>query len=305
MRRLPSIALALAAALLPLALGAQGRTRRVDVRRAVTPTVSVRLTGSFALLRVVGWAHDSVVITGTVPADARFESGFGGRAGEPAAGMKAFLELSDRKEPSAPTAELEMRVPERARVWIKAGSASLDVSGVRGGLDLAIVGGSIRVAGAPAELRADAMDGSILVVGTPRWLRAKTASGDIVVRGGSDDVALSTVSGSVRIADGRYERVRLESVAGPMSFAGELARGATLDADTHGGTVTIVQSPKVPVDYDLSSIAGRIENGWGAPSPVAGREGRGTQLAFSTGAGGRVTVRSFKGTVRLIDREGK
>jgi hypothetical protein len=301
MRRLTGLAAALALA--SATAHAQGHeTRRVEVRRAVTPTVSVRLTGSFSSLRVVAWPHDSVVITGTVPADARFESGFAGGS-KPAAGMKAFLELAERKGGSPPSGDLEMRVPEQARVWIKAGSAHLDVSGVRGGLDLAVVGGTIRVAGSPSELRADAMDGSILVVGTPRWLRAKTASGDIVVRGGSEDVALSSVSGSVRIADGRYERVRLESVAGPMSFAGELARGATLDADTHGGTVTIVQSPKASIEYDLSSIAGRIENAWGSPAPVAGREGRGMQLAFSTAGGAaRVTVRSFKGTVRLVGR---
>ncbi|HYD51626.1 MAG TPA: hypothetical protein VEA99_03320, partial [Gemmatimonadaceae bacterium] len=170
----------------------------------------------------------------------------------------------------------------------------------RGGLDLAIVGGSIRVSGAPRELRADAMDGAIQIVGTPAWVRAKTASGDIVLRGGTEDAGLSTVSGALRVSEGRYERLRLESVAGPVLFAGELARGAVLDVDTHGGAVTLALGRTAGAEYELESIAGRIENAWGSPAPTPGREGRGMQLAFSTGGGGaRVTVRSFKGTIRL------
>lgn len=280
--------------------GESTRWRRIEVRRLVTPTVSVRFSGSFATLRIVGWAHDSVVITGTVPADARFETGWAGSATERVAGMKGFLEPADQKGVTLPAGEIEMRVPERARVWSKAGSASIEVSGVRGGLDLAIVGGSIRVAGAPSELRVDAMDGAIEIVGTPQWLRAKSASGDILVRGGSEDAAISTVSGALRVGEGRYERLRLESVAGAVTFAGELARGAALDIDSHGGDVELLVSRKQGADYELSSIAGRVENRWGTPAPVMGREGRGMSLAFSAGGGGaRVTVRSFKGTIRL------
>jgi len=285
--------------------GEPARWRRIEVRRLVTPTVSVRFSGSFATLRIVGWAHDSVAITGTVPADARFETGWAGSESERVGGMKGYLEPADPKGVTLPAGEIEIRVPERARVWSKAGSASIDVSGVRGGLDLAIVGGSIRVAGSPSELRVDAMDGTIEIVGTPQWLRAKSASGDIVVRGGSEDAAISTVSGALRVGDGRFERLRLESVAGAVTFAGELARGAALDIDSHGGDVELLTTRKQGADYELSSIAGRIENRWGTPAPVVGREGRGMSLAFSTAGGGaRITVRSFKGTIRLGSGKG-
>jgi DUF4097 and DUF4098 domain-containing protein YvlB len=299
------------ASMLPGAVGAQkvvskkGEAPRtqINVRRAATPTVSVRLVGSFATLRVTAWQHDSVVITGSVPADSRFESASGGRAGEPTQGMKAFLEGAEKGGAAPPAGDIEMRVPERARVWAKAGSAQIEVNGVLGGLDLGVVGGAIRVTGAPSELRADAMDGSITVDGTPAWMRLKTASGDILVRGGSDDAGLSTVSGALNAGEGRYERLRLESVAGAVRFSGDLARGAAVDVDTHGGNVDLLLSPKLAAELDITSIAGRIENEFGGRPPIAGREGRGMEFAITYGGGGsRITVRTFKGTVRVMRR---
>ena len=66
--------------------------------------------------------------------------------------------------------------------------------------------------------------------------------------------------------------------------AGALARVAK-----KGGTVE-----------PLATITGAIDNQWTRARPVAGREGRGMTLATSSGiGGGRIVVRSFKGTVQL------
>jgi len=277
--------------------------RRVEVRRAVTPNVSFRLVGAFATLRVVGWAHDSVVITGTVPADARFESAWGGQGGAASAGGKAYLEVPEHEGRALPAGTLEVRVPERARLWVKGGSAVIEAVGVQGGLDLAVVGGAIRVTGSPQELRADAMDGSITVVGSPAWMRAKTAAGAISVRGGSEDASLSTVTGALMVGAGRWDRLRMETVAGPVTFAGDLARGASVDVDSHGGTVELRLPTTLPVELDLATVTGRIENRWNERRPVPGREGRGMELGLTAhGGGSRVGVRTFKGTIRLTKR---
>ena len=277
--------------------------RRVEVRRAVTPTVSLRLVGAFASLRVIGWAHDSVVITGSVPADARFESAWSGQGGVASPGGKAYLEVPEHEGRALPAGTLELRVPERARLWVKGGSATIDATGVQGGLDLAIVGGAIRVTGSPRELRADAMDGSITVVGSPAWMRAKTAAGTISVRGGSDDASLSTVTGALQVGAGRWDRLRLETVAGPVTFAGDLARGASVDVDSHGGAVELRLPTTLPVELDLATVTGRIENLWNERRPIPGREGRGMELGLTThGGGARLGVRTFKGTIRLTRR---
>ena len=288
---------------------AQGKpgAQRVSVARAVAGDASIRLSGSFAVVRVIAWEHDSLVISGTLPAGARFDGGMlAPSGGERSRGAKYFVEASTD---AAAGGALELRVPARARLWVKAGSATITVSGVTGGLDLNIVGGAIQVTGSPRELRAESMDGAVTVDGAPAWVRVKTASGDVQLRGGaaaSPDAGLATVSGTLRVSGGAYERLRLESVTGAVWFDARLARGASLDVDTHSGAVELVLAPKLlDADVDLLTVAGTIENRVSARRAIAGREGRGQVLAFTAGGGSaRVLVRSFKGDIRLIAAKG-
>jgi hypothetical protein len=269
-------------------------------RFAVTPTASIRIFGDVGNLRIIGWDRDSVVLTGILPTGARMDASRGGRPGKPAPGMKIYVEVA---RAPAPDAKLEIRVPAGARVWAKSGSADVDVIGLTGGLDLNIVGGSVRVACSPAELQVESMDGSVTIEGSPAWLRAKTATGDIVLRGGSADAGLSTVSGAMRIGEGRFERGKFTSVMGPIVFAGDLARGATLDFDTHGGPIELRLTPRLDAEFDVATVTGTIENTLTERRPIAGREGRGMELAFTSGIGrARVLVRSFKGNIYLRPR---
>jgi hypothetical protein len=269
-------------------------------RYAVTPTASIRVFGDVGSLRIVGWDRDSVVISATLPAGARLDASRGGQSPKPASGMKIFVEVP---RAPAPDARLELRVPARSRVWAKSGSADVEVTGLTGGLDLNIVGGSARVACSPAELQVESMDGSVTIEGSPAWLRAKTATGDIVMRGGSDDAGMSTVSGAVRVGEGRFERAKFTSVTGPIVFAGDLARGATLDFDTHSGPIELRLMRTLDAEVDLATVTGTIENTFNGRRPIAGREGRGMELGFTSGTGrARILVRSFKGNIHLRPR---
>lgn len=300
-RRQSFVHVAVLAGLWMFAVGAPLRAQqKVSQRFAVTPTASIRLFGDVGSLRIVGWDRDSVVITGTLPTGARLDASRGGSPERPSPGMKIYVEVP--RSP-APDAKLELRVPARARVWSKSGSADVEVIGLTGGLDLNIVGGSARIACSPAELQVESMDGSVTIEGSPAWLRAKTATGDIVLRGGSEDAAVSTVSGTVRVGEGRFERAKFTSVTGPIVFAGDLARAATLDFDTHGGPIELRLTPRLDAEFDVATVTGSIENTLTARRPIAGREGRGMELGFTSGAGrARILVRSFKGNVYLRAR---
>lgn len=292
-----SILRSLALAALAAPLGAQ---QKIEVRRAAAPDLSMRLSGTFASLRIVGWTRDSLVIVGTIPKGARFDGGVG-PAGAPARSGKFFVE-----EPGGsgePSGTIEIYLPERARLWSKAGTATISASGITGGLDLNIVGGSITVTGNPRELNIESMDGKVEITGSPAWMRVKTATGDITMRGSSEDAAFTTISGITTISDGTFERVRVESVTGASRFAGELARSGVLTMDSHSGALEIVPSPKSGIEIEANTITGRIENGVSKARPITGREGRGEELAVRLGsADARATLRSFKGTIRLTFR---
>ena len=143
------------------------------------------------------------------------------------------------------------------------------------------------------------MDATIAVAGPPPWARLKTASGDVTLGAGSEDAAVTTVSGNIRVS-GKYERLRISSVTGPVAFNGDIVHGGSLDIDTHSGTVDLRFTPKISADVDIATMSGQIENGFNKRAPNSGREGRGQELAFMAGSGGaRIYVRSFKGNVKL------
>lgn len=286
------------AILLATSLGAQ---QKVDVRRAVTPNVYVRINGAYASLRVVGWQKDSLVITGALPKGTTFEPGIPTASDGPMKGAKFYIEPPPQG--GGATGTLELFVPVGATVWAKAGNARIDVSGIGGSLNLNLVGGAITVNGTPRELNVESMDGTVDVTGTPAWMRVKTATGDINVRGSSPDAVFTTVGGNIVLRDGSYERIRIEAVTGNVTFAAALGRAGSLTVDSHSGTIDMQLAPKSSVDIDATTIAGTILNNVTARRPTPGREGRGEELALNLGVGdARATLRSFKGNIRLGTR---
>jgi hypothetical protein len=273
-----------------------GAQQKVDVRRAVTRDVYVRLNGAFSSLKVTGWQKDSLVMTGVLPRESRFEPAMGSGTA-PVTGLKFYIEGAPN---AAVSGSLELFVPVGATVWAKSGSATIDVTGITGGLDLNIVGGSISVTGNPRELNIESMDGGVTVNGAPTWMRAKTATGDVTIRGSCTDLGITTVSGTITIRDGSFERSRVESVTGNVTFGAGVARAGTLLIDTHSGTIDL-QIGKASLDIDATTITGSITNSVTTRRPTPGRDGRGEELALSLGTGeARATLRSFKGNIRLI-----
>jgi hypothetical protein len=276
--------------------------QKVDIRQAASPTVSVRLSGAISSVKVVAWQQDSIVLTGGLGPGSRMDGGPSRMTG-PVTGMKFWIEAAD--EAALRGNKLELRVPRGASVWIKTGSADIDVQGVAGSLDLNIVGGSVTVTGKPRELIVESMDGTVSYTGWAEYAKVKTATGNITLNGGGEDLSFATVSGTINATNPERDlkRLRLESVTGPISFSGTLPRGADVRCETHSGAIDLRFAPDSKVEIDAASVLGAIENLWNSTRPVAGREGRGMELGTSSGIGSaRVLVRSFKGSIRIGGR---
>jgi hypothetical protein len=280
---------------------APGARVAIERRVALAPDGSVRISGAISSLRIIGWDRDSLAITGSMPVGWRFDGGVAGGPTGPGRGAKYFIEAASDTYQVA--ASLELRVPARARVWAKSGSADIDVTGVTGGLDLNIVGGSVTVNSTPRELNIESMDGDVHVTAGASWLRVKTATGAVDVRGGSEDAGLSTVSGTIRVVDGRYERGKVETVTGDVVYEGEVGYKGSVDITTHSGGIELRLPPRPNLELDAATVTGAIENGVTSSRPAPGREGRGMELGFSSGSGDtRMVIRSFKGNIALKQR---
>jgi hypothetical protein len=102
------------------------------------------------------------------------------------------------------------------------------------------------------------------------------------------------------VEGGLFERTKIETVTGNITFAGQLVRSGAFDFDSHGGTVDISIPDKTDASFAVVTIAGKIDNRLSRTRPIAGRFGRGEELTTEAGNGGaRVSVRTFKGPVTL------
>ena len=255
---------------------------------------ALRVVNMVGSVVVHGWAKDTVLVRGTLGAGDSFFMGGG------YTGAKMFVESLNDRDPK-PT-RLEIWVPSRVRLWIKTATANIDVSDVAGGLDLYVVSGTIDVSGNPHELNAEAIDGDIHITGSPAWVRAKSATGVITLQGASPDVGLSTVSGPIKVdgGTGLFERTKIETVTGNISFAGRLDRSGAFDFDSHSGSIDIAIPDKTGATFSVVTIAGAITNNLSRKAPISGRFGRGAELSSEeSGGGAKVSVRTFKGPITL------
>jgi len=285
----------LVAAAVVIASKADAQTK-VNRGLAMDADAAVRIMNLVGKVKVSGWKRDSVAVRGTLGKGNQIFMGGGRR------GMKMFIEGADDRNP-APS-DIEVMVPMGAKVWVKTATASIDVSGVNGSLDLYVVSGDINVTGNPADVNAEAIDGSIKIVGDPAWVRAKSASGDVTLDGSSPDVTMSTVSGKIDVDGTKFEKAKFESVTGSIRFAGSFTRGGQINFDSHSGPIEIGIPAGSPAAFDVTSVSGIISNKVNSKTPLPGRYGRGSELVTETGDGGaHVVVRSFKGTVALLRKD--
>ena len=286
--------LALALALLTRQATAQTRTEQ---RWPLDPGGSVHIVNPVGRVRVLGWDADSLAVS------ARLER----RAGRfTAAGDAHVRKLG--VDTAAGSAELEVHIPRGATVWVKAATASIEVEGVDGTLDLSSEGGTIHVLGTPQDVTAETMSGSVELAGGTARARVKTVTGDVLLRGASQDLSASTLSGRIVVRAAGWQRGgtgvqrgKFESVTGDIRFEGELGRGGVVEVESQSGTIEVRVPASTVADFDLLTIEGAITNH--LSSAQARRASTGQELRFSTGAGGaQVTARSFKGPILLEPR---
>jgi DUF4097 and DUF4098 domain-containing protein YvlB len=197
------------------------------------------------------------------------------------------------------TAQLEVRVPRTAKVWVKTSTAPVSVSGVVGDVELYTVTGEVRVAGRPATLRVESLAGPLTLADGADWLRARTSSGDVAVRGAVGDAVLATVGGTLSLDGAVTQRARLETVTGAVRQRGPVARDATLAIDTNSGDVTLRPDGAA---LDLLTLNGRVTSARPAVRGAVRAQGRGQAARVDAGTG-RVEVRSFKEDRRRVESD--
>ena len=264
----------------------------VERRIALNPGAAIKGFVPAGSVRIIGWDRDSLVITGSVAASDRFYFG-GGRSG-----VKFGIE-SRSSGAESPPSRLVVHLPRSSQLSMKGVSASIRAVDASGWFYT--VGGDIDIVGRVGEVEAEAMDGNVSVSATARWVRARTASGTVRLTGTIEDAAASSVTGPIFVSSSGVVRGQFGSVAGDIVFTAPLGERGIFSFDNHSGTVELRLGSSAAGTFSVTTISGVIENAVIAARPALGQSGRGQTIAFRLGDGGsHVTIRTFKGTVRLL-----
>ena len=270
--------------------------RKVHERFAAAADGPIRIQNIAGSVKVTGWQHDSVAVIGLVheaPGE-RFKI-FRGEGG-------VKIAVWDATSEKVPPSELEIFVPARSQVWVRTASAWIAVGGVSGSVDVNSVSGVIDIAGSPRELFAESMAGDLVLDVRTAVLRAKTLTGRIMMRGAVTDASATSIGGNITI-EGAFERGRFESVDGDVRYIGGLSRTAVLDFINHAGAVELLLPAATAADFVVSTHEGTLDNEFRVPVRNVGSKLKGSELRFTTGAGGAtVNVRTFRGRVVVRSR---
>jgi hypothetical protein len=253
---------------------------------------SIKVHNDAGLVRVVGWAHDSVAVSGAIGEGRSFFGGGGRR------GIKLGVE---GESPRGARTTLVLFVPAGASVWVRGADTDVEVEGLTGSVDVATVSGRLRIAASPRDLVVESMDGAVEISGAPAVLRARTASGPLTWRGRADDALLATVSGRIEARDGPLARARIETVSGAIVLDAAYAADAQVVVESHGGDVElrVPDGAALRIEADAATVSGA---GASPKGSAAGKRPPPQTITLGAPAKGgpSVTVRTFKGALRIV-----
>lgn len=256
--------------------------------RAVEATASFNIWNPAGTLRIVGWDRDSIVVRGHTAPGQDFAFSGGSR------GMKIGI-LDQKVQKPMPPSDYVIYLPKRSTVSPKTVTADIsgtDVSGI-----FYSVSGTIRLRGSATSVEAESMNGNVDIDVAAPWVHARTGQGHLLIRGTPQDVDASTIGGTLDVASPAILRGRFASVSGDIHYVGSPAWGGIFEFSNHSGAVDFLLPRSVSGRFELSSVVGLIENGFDQVRPAAAGP---HSLQLKLGGGdAQITVRTFKGVIRL------
>ena len=293
-RALAVIAIAAASLLAPSCAAAQhaAATDPVVRSRALRPGAPVKMFIPSGTGRLIGWDKSTIESRGRLSSAAQISL-----TGTDSGGMKLVIEEPTGR-PAAQASRLLIRMPRQSQLSLKTVDATVAATDIGGWYYT--VSGTLRIDGSVGTVDAEAMSGDIALAATTPWARARTGAGHLLVSGEPEDVDASKIGGTLDVATATILRGRFTSVTGDIRYASAFSPRSLFEFSDHSGTVEFLLPRTVSARFELSSVEGDIDNGFGQLRPAAAGV---RALSLRLGAGDEnVVVRTFKGDARLRGR---
>ena len=284
MRLTPVLLLVLAAA--PLS-AQQGQT----VSHPASAAAAIRIDNPAGAVRLTGWDRDSISVTTTLGSVSQHL-----RVGGSRDSLTVTIEGS-----TLTSADLELRVPAAATLWIRTATGEIDADQLTGRVTALTIGGRLRVGGRLRSVSGESLEGNIELAADADSATARGGSGTVVLRGSMANAVATSVSGAILVGlTGPLTTGRFESLSGNVSYKGPLRPDGTLEVQSHSGDLDLRMSPTLGATYDIETYGGTINDALtgGATRVLKGN----TVLTVGNGQA-KVTIRNFKGTVTIQRQE--
>lgn len=286
-------------ALMMAAVGFTWSAQPVNERHPVAKGAEISIENIAGSLTIIGWDSAEVQVEGTL-GDGVEALEFDVDDDEVSIEVEYDEDYHGRQ---AVATDLTIHVPSTSPISVETISSSIDVSGVRGALELESVSGGIRVTGMPASLDVENVSGGISVDTAPDNTDLSSVSGTIRVGTAMGSLDAENVSGSIVIEDGTLAGADIETVSGNIDCKAVPGPQGDIDMETMSGTITLVADAGAIASYELQTFSGTIVNAFGPEPRKTSRYTPEKELQFNTGTGGpSITLNSFSGTIKLVAR---
>ncbi len=207
-------------------------------------------------------------------------------------------------------------VPNGVSLELHSVSGTAKVTGVRGGVRMESISGSVTAIDTPNVEVAKTVSGDVSLSGisTDGTLTASTISGEIVVKGvKARRLELGSVSGDVQLTDVNAASVHAKSVSGGFEYTGVIVKGGEYDVNVHSGNIRFSLSNPAGFYLNADTFSGSIRTDF--PVTIGGtstadtnargrrRMGIGQSVHGASGDGSAtLTLRTFSGNIAIIKR---
>jgi DUF4097 and DUF4098 domain-containing protein YvlB len=271
----------------------------VERRQPASAHVEVRVENAFGSIEIVGWDQAEVLVSGTLAAgvedfdvDAE-ESEIDVQVSVPDAWM---YESDDDSEYRS---QLVLQVPHGATISVESLNADVTIRNVNGPIEIESVNGGITIEGAPPTIEIETMTGAVDVRAARASMEVESISGAVSLRGVAGQAEVNTVSGDVDIEASELNSLEVETTAGNVRVAADVAARGGIEIETFSGRVELILPAATKAQFELVTFEGRIESELGPSTSSAGRFSPFRKVRFSTGVENEISVQTYSGDIAL------
>ena len=266
----------------------------VSESRSVDADAYISVSNAFGEIIISGWDRNEVSIEGTLGEKVKEliirETG-GGLQIEVKNPRHTFSYNDNQQDLDT---DLELKVPEGARLEVESVSADISVTAVAGGhLGVSSVSGEIELQVQSDHVEVESVSGDIDYRGSSSVTSIESVSGEIMITGVDGELSASSISGDIIVEAGELSDAGFETVSGEVEITSSLSSNARVSVESLSGDVILNLPGSTSARFEASTFSGDISSDFGD------RDSEGS-MEFTTGDGSaRVRLESFSADIEI------